>query len=304
MRTGPRSRFRRQDADPPEPDRPAPTRFSPLRPKRWSAPARSSRCSTSRRMRAGVQSRWTAAWSNGSMPRWRAGPLRWRRRLVGTEANVTLSCPAQLHMVTPAGASRYGACRKGKSILEISVERNDAARVAAENASESLLKVRIACSSDDFNTYSFYRISKIVGGSALCGRKGYETHSGLFRHRNNGICDLPLAEAQSSVLGVAPSFLVQQIAADKHLGGSARMTLPLLDPQPPVRAPLPRPRSFQVASTLVSKFSFWISSENVCNFPGSCLEPFAEVDPFRRRKGVGNNDESRCERKRLTRTAP
>lgn len=115
--------------------------------------------------------------------------------------------------------------------MEISVERNDAARVAAENASEALLEVRIACSSDDFNTYSFYRISEIVGGALYADAMATKPIPDYSVIEITGLVTSLWLKPNPLLLGVAPSFLVQQIAADKHLGGSARMTLPLLDPQ-------------------------------------------------------------------------
>jgi hypothetical protein len=116
--------------------------------------------------------------------------------------------------------------------VEISVKPNDVARVAAENNSNSLLKVEITCTVADAVNYTYYRISNIVGGTLYQdeGRDKSITDGSIIN--STGVLTTLWLAPDLYNTSVAPSFFVEQIAATREIGGSMTMTLNLLDPKP------------------------------------------------------------------------
>ena len=80
MRAGPRSRLRRQDADPSRPDRGLQRDLHAAARRKSHRPARSSRRSSSRRTPRAARSSSTARWWSGCTPRWPGAPLQSRTR--------------------------------------------------------------------------------------------------------------------------------------------------------------------------------------------------------------------------------
>ena len=80
MRAGPRSRLRRQDADPSRPDRGLQRDLHAAGRGGRAKPARSSRRSNSRKTPRAARSSSTARWWSGCTPRWPGAPSRLRTR--------------------------------------------------------------------------------------------------------------------------------------------------------------------------------------------------------------------------------
>jgi hypothetical protein len=115
--------------------------------------------------------------------------------------------------------------------MEISVKPNEAARVAAESAPNSLLKVELTCTLEDSRTYIYYLISEIVGGTLYADEAQQKPIlEGSIIDSSGTVTTLWFDP--SLYTGTVPSFTVVQIGKAKEVGGTVTMTLNLLNPQP------------------------------------------------------------------------
>jgi hypothetical protein len=117
--------------------------------------------------------------------------------------------------------------------MEISVEQNEASRVAAENASDSPLRVElISDTSENCKKYPYYRISKIVGGKLYADEAQQKPITEEYPITYvTGLVTTLWFVPNLCKGGPVSSFSVEQITMTGEVGASVTMTLNLPDPQ-------------------------------------------------------------------------